>query len=197
MSPLIKALKNRQVVPVDSPQRSVLVITSPDVSQFPQALTNSNTNVAYSQNVYNLLLGIRDNQALKGLWDNLETSIALYQITDVIFLGYYPCSFLERVYKSSGKGSNSSIISDELALLRDYMRSLSHTRDTVVSKRMIYRLLDTNRKAFEAYPSIRELLEKRLLNVHSWILDHEKQQTFLFSQDKNTLVQLEEFRVQE
>lgn len=187
MSPLMKALEKSDVVDLETNKRSVLIITCPDMCQYPKLLTNSDVNVFYSQNIYNLLIGILDDNALKSLWDNIQASIALYQITDVVFLAHYPCGFLEKIHQCNHDTNLSPSMASVFSEIKSYITSHNRTSDSL-SQKIICQLSNTNRKAFEEHPAIKLLIEKKLLNVHSWIFDHEEQQTYLFSLDKDNIV---------
>lgn len=190
MSPLMKALKKGKNTNLEAIQRSILVITCPDICHYPKVLRETTKNVFYSQNVYNFLLGISDSDDLTTLWENIQASITLYKITDVVFLAHYPCSVLENIHQLNLSEVNlSPAVASVFSKIKGYIASNIRTTNSV-SRALVCQLFDTNRKAFESHLAIKELLGKEALNIHSWLYDREEEQTYLYSIDKDSMVSL-------
>lgn len=190
MSPLLRALEKSESRHLNANKRSVLIITCPEMCQYPQFLEDSAVkDVFYIQNLEYFMLGILDNQELGNLWKNILASIHLGQITDVIFLAHYPCQVLVNINASIGSIDASTPFSLLLSKIKAYMAS-QIGKDGTVSRQIICQLSETNRQAFKAHPVIEDLRVRGLVNVHNWLFDMEELQTYSCQSSKANLIQL-------
>lgn len=188
MSPLLNALKQTDTTPT-SANRSVMVITCPDVCQFPPLLSSSEqTPIVYFQS-FDFLLGVLDPKNMPTLWDQIASALIFYHITDVILLAHYPCTLMETLRQNPLDSTASPALSDALAQVKQYLAT--HAKpDLPLSRSFVCQFMATTQLGFLSHPKIAMLNRNHKLTLHTWLFDEEEQTVYASSLDDKQMVKL-------